>query len=186
MSKRNKYSEKQLVEGCVNNDRLCQELLFRKHFPTMMRMCMRYTSDRDEAMEIVNAGFLRVFKKLHTFSFKGSLEGWIRRLVFHSLSDHFKRNSKPVHFLSIEDRDAPIREGALSNLYYDDIIKLVDLLPAASRQVFYLYAIDGYTHVEISKKINISVGTSKWHLSAARKKLKQLIKAHHNTNYYAG
>lgn len=180
------YTEKELVEGCIKNDRYCQELLFRKHFGTMMRMCMRYTKDQDIAMEIVNMGFLRVFKKLHTYSFKGSLEGWIRRLVFHSLSDYFKKHSKPVHFLSIEDRDAPLRETSLNNLYYEDLIKLVELLPAASKQVFYLYAIDGYTHVEISKKINISVGTSKWHLSAARKKLKQLIKAHHNTNYYAG
>jgi RNA polymerase sigma-70 factor (ECF subfamily) len=179
-------NERNLVEACVANDRRAQEALFRKFFPTMMRMCMRYTKDRDVAMEIVNAGLLRVFKKLHTYSFSGSLEGWIRRLVFHSLSDHFKKNPKPVHFLDIEDRDAPTRSDSLSNLYLEDILKLVEMLPDATRQVFQLYAIEGYTHVEISKLVNISVGTSKWHLANARKKLKQLMKMHYNSSNYAG
>ncbi|NUO02410.1 MAG: sigma-70 family RNA polymerase sigma factor, partial [Saprospiraceae bacterium] len=84
------YSEKEMVEGCVRNERVWQEALYRRFFPAMIQMCMRYTSDRETAMEIVNAGFLRVFKKLHTFTFSGSLEGWIRRIVFHSISDHFK------------------------------------------------------------------------------------------------
>ena len=147
---------------------------------------MRYTNDRDIAMEIVNNGFLRVFKKLHTFGFNGSLEGWIRRLVFHSLSDYFKKNSKSLYFLNVEDRDAPTHESALDNLYLEDLLKLVELLPDATRNVFRLYAIEGFTHVEIAKKINISVGTSKWHLATARKKLKQLIRIHHNANYHAG
>ena len=179
-------NERDLVEACVANDRRAQEALFRRFFPTMMRMCMRYTKDRDIAMEIVNLGLLRVLKKLHTFSFSGSLEGWIRRLVFHSLSDYFKKNPKPVHFLDIEDRDAPTESYSLSNLYLEDILKLVEMLPDATRQVFQLYAIEGYTHVEISKLVNISIGTSKWHLANARKKLKQLMEKHYNSRNYAG
>lgn len=186
LNRKKQLTEEELVEGCIKNDRRCQEQLYRRYFERMMRMCMRYTSDREVAMEIVNTGFLRVFKKLHTFSFKGSLEGWIRRLIFHSLSDYFKKNSKSVHFLDLEDRDAPIREDAYNNLFLEDLLKLVELLPNATKEVFCLYAIEGYTHVEIAKRINISVGTSKWHLSSARKKLKKLIKAHYNTRYYAG
>jgi len=170
----------------VRNDRLFQELLYRRYFDAMMRMCMRYTQDRDKALEIVNAGFLRVFLKLHTFAFNGSLEGWIRRLVFHSLSDYYKKHNKPVHFLELEDRDAPITQEALSRLYFEDIMKLVDELPDASRKVFILYAIEGYTHPEIGERVGISVGTSKWHLSNARKKLKQLIQQHYNSRNYAG
>lgn len=186
MPKPEELSEKELVEGCVRNDRFAQELLYRKYFAAMIRMCMRYTQDRDEAMEIVNMGMLRVFKKLHTFAFKGSLEGWVRRLVFHALSDHFKKKDKPVHFLSIEDRDAPVPESALQNLYLEDILKLVDHLPDATREVFILYAIEGFTHVEIAERSNISVGTSKWHLAMARKQLKQLIHEHYKSNNYAG
>lgn len=174
------HSDEELVKGCLKNSRYEQEMLYRKYFAGMMRMCMRYTQDRDAAMEIVNMGFLRVFKKLHTFSFSGSLEGWIRRLVFHSLSDYFQKNPRPVHFLDLEERDAPSRENALNKLYLEDILKLADLLPDATREVFYLYAIEGYSHVEIAEKINISVGTSKWHLSNARQRLKQLIRIHYN------
>ncbi len=181
-----KYTERELVEGCVRNDRRCQEALYRIHFQSMMRMCMRYTQDRDLAMEIVNTGFLRVFKKLHTFQFKGSLEGWIRKLVFHSLSDHFKKKDKKVYFLEVEDRDSPVAEAALDKLYLEDILKLVDQLPDATRDVFILYAIDGYTHVEIGNMLGISEGTSKWHLSNARKKLKDLIRKFYNRKNYAG
>lgn len=186
MAKPKQYSEKELVEGCIQNDRYCQEMLYRKYFDSMFRMCMRYTKDADTAMEIINMGFLRVFKKLHTFSFAGSLEGWIRRLVFHSLSDYFRKKTLPVHFLDLEDRDAPINQNALDNLYLEDILKLVEKLPEATRRVFQLYAIEGYTHVEIAEMNNISVGTSKWHLATARKKMKQLITAFNNSRSYAG
>ena len=175
------YSDKELVAGCLDNDRFCQEMLYRKYFNSMIRMCLRYTQDKTVAMEIVNRGFLRAFTKLHTFAFSGSLEGWIRRLVFHSLSDYFRReNNKKIHFLDLEERDAAVEEEALDQLYLEDIMKLVEQLPDATQQVFYLYAIEGYTHPEIGARLGISVGTSKWHLSNARKKLKQLIRTNYN------
>ncbi|MCB0643745.1 MAG: RNA polymerase sigma factor [Phaeodactylibacter sp.] len=180
-----RLSEAELVEGCVRNDRFHQEALYKRYFTTMMYMCMRYTRDQDEAMMIVNNGFLRVFKKLHTFSFKGSLEGWVRRLVFHSISDYFKKHGKAVHFLVFEERDEPMDNPALSNLYLEDILLMVDQLPPATAQVFRLYAIEGYTHVEIGEKLGISDGTSKWHLAAARKRLKELIQKN-NYQQYAG
>ena len=96
MNKQKTYSEQDLVAGCVRNERRFQELLYRQYFPKMMGMCMRYTKDRDIAMQIVNNGFLRVFKKIDQFSFKGSLEGWIRRLVYHSVSDYFKKHSTTI------------------------------------------------------------------------------------------
>lgn len=186
MLNKKKYNERETVEGCVRNERHFQELLYREHFDTMMRMCMRYTTDKDKAMQIVNNGFLRVFQKLHTFEFKGSLEGWIRRLVFHSLSDYFKKEKKYLHFMVFEERDQSSQEKANSNLYAEDILKMVDTLPPASQSVFRLYAIEGYSHKEISEREGISVGTSKWHLSNARKILKKLIKKNNLTQYYAG
>jgi len=174
------YTDEELVEGCLKNRRLSQEMLYRKYFSSMMRMCLRYTQDKSIALEILNTGFLRVFKKLEKYSFNGSLEGWIRRLIFHSLSDYFKKHNNQVHFLDLEDRDGPAPDNALSQLYLEDILKLVSYLPDATREVFYLYAIEGYTHVEIGKQLGISTGTSKWHLSNARQKLKQLIRTHYN------
>ena len=150
----------------------------------MFRMCLRYTSDREEALTIVNNGFLRVFKKLDKYGFKGSLEGWIRRLVFHCLSDHFRGKSKEIHFLEIAERDAPDYVNALSNLYFEDILDLVEKLPPATKEVFILYAIEGFSHKEISMQVGISEGTSKWHLSEARKKMKELLRM--NKLNYAG
>lgn len=141
----------------------------------MIRMCLRYTQDRNLAMEIVNTGFLRVFKKLHTFKFNGSLEGWIRKIVYHSLADHFKKKSNKIHFLEIEEGDKPKENYVLEGLYAEDILKSVDKLPEATRKVFILYAIEGYKHHEIAKELDISVGTSKWHLSEARKKLRRYL-----------
>ena len=186
MSISRKYTDKELIVGCKNNDRYAQEMLYRRYFPTMMSMCMRYTDDKERAMEIINNGFLRVFKKIDTFKFKGSLEGWIRKLVFHSLAEYFKKHGKYLSSMVFEERDTSLRSKALDNIYFEDIMKLVDLLPPATKEVFCLYAIDGFTHVEISKQINISVGTSKWHLSAARKKLKELLKYQQQYRLYAG
>ncbi|MDA8972536.1 MAG: RNA polymerase sigma factor [Saprospiraceae bacterium] len=185
MFKKRKNNEREIVEGCVRNERKSQELLYREHFDTMMRMCMRYTNDRDKAMEIVNVGFLKVFQKIHTFQFKGSLEGWIRRLVFHCLSDYYRKNSKYLQFMVFEERDQSSLEKAHSNLYAEDILKMVNTLPPATQEVFRLYAIEGFTHLEISKNVGISVGTSKWHLSNARKILKKLIDQN-NLRQYAG
>jgi DNA-directed RNA polymerase specialized sigma24 family protein len=88
------YTDEELIAGCLQNDRHFQEVFYKRFFPTMMRMCRRYTQDPDEAMTIINNGFLRVFKKLDTYSFKGSLEGWVRRLVFHSLSDFYRKGGE--------------------------------------------------------------------------------------------
>ena len=178
------YNEAQIVAGCVQNDRTAQEILYRQHFAKMMQMCLRYTNgDREKALEIFNDGFLRVFKKINTFEFKGSLEGWIRRLVFHAISDYFKANRQYMDSIVFEEPEhqntegglKKVESGGLSNLYFEDIIKMVDMLPPATREVFKLYAIDGYNHNEIAEQLGISVGTSKWHLSTARGKLKVLI-----------
>ncbi|HMQ90667.1 MAG: sigma-70 family RNA polymerase sigma factor [Lewinellaceae bacterium] len=181
-------SDKALVEGCLRNDRISQELLYRRFFPTMYRMIRRYTQDEEIIMEILNTGFLRVFTKLDTFSFAGSLEGWIRRLVFHSLSDHFRKYKKESGVkVDLEDRDSPVEAAAISGLFFEDIIQLVDRLPGATREVFWLYAVEGYNHAEIGERLGISDGTSKWHLSMARQKLRKMIeKYYHNTNYHAG
>ena len=185
MQEKNAFQETEvLVAACLRNERRAQEVLYRTYFDKMMRMCMRYTSDREEALSIVNSGFLRVFQKLDKYSFKGSFEGWIRRLVFHCLSDHFRGKSKDVHFLEIMDSDFRASDSALSNLYVSDILDLVDQLPPATRDVFILYAIDGYKHEEIGQQLGISAGTSKWHLSTARKKLKTLLQQ--NKINYAG
>lgn len=169
-------TEKDIIKGCINNDRKCQELLYRTHFPKMMGMCMRYAADEDEALTILNDGFLRVFKKVHTFQYKGSFEGWIRRLVFNSLSDYFKKKSRQLKFLELGDWEKPTTTTPMDHLMEEDILQLIEQVPQASADIFILYAIHGYAHKEIAAMKGISEGTSKWHLSNAKKVLQELIK----------
>jgi len=171
------YTEQELVEACTLNDRRAQEALCRRFFPEMMRMTLRYTRDEDTAIEIVNNGFLRVFKKIHTFAFKGSLEGWMRRLVYHSMADYFRDNARYLHFLVLEEHDSSVPERGHETFYEEDILRAVRTLPPVSQEVFRLYAIEGYSHAEIAENLDISEGTSKWHLSTARQKLREMLSA---------
>lgn len=151
----------------------------------MYRMCMRHTGNEETALEILNAGFLRVFTKIATFEAKGSLEGWIRRIVFHALADHYRQKDRQVHFLPLADWDTPVAATPLQNLYFEDMVTLIDQLPQATREVFWRFAVEGYTHPEISTQLGISVGTSKWHLSNAREKLKDyMASTAYNHNRY--
>ena len=186
MWKKRTYTDQELVQGCAKNDRKHQELLYRRYFDSMMHMCLRYTDDRDIAMQIVNNGFLRAFKNIDQFSFKGALEGWLRKIVYHSLSDYYKKHSKYIQFLVFEEKEEAIPETALSSMYAEDILNLVNELPPATKMVFQLYAIEGYPHKEIAAQLNISIGTSKWHLSTARKTLKQLINNSITNRHHAG
>lgn len=171
------YTDQELVEGCVRNERRMQEAFYRRFFPEMLRMCLRYTRDEDTAVEIVNNGFLRVFKKLHTYAFKGSLEGWVRRLVYHSMADYYRDNARYLHFLVLEERDDVVPERGHEVFYEEEILKAVSALPPVSQEVFRLYAIEGYSHAEIADNLSISEGTSKWHLSTARQKLREMLEA---------
>lgn len=171
------YSETELISGCICNERRAQEALYRRFFPEMLRMCLRHTRDEDLALEIVNTGFLRVFKKIHTFAFKGSLEGWVRRLVWHSLADHYRDHARYAHFLVFEERDASVPEAGHETFYEEDILRAVRTLPPVSQEVFRLYAIEGYSHAEIAADLGMSEGTSKWHLSTARARLRELLLA---------
>ncbi len=168
-------SDIELINACLVNDRKAQEQLYRQYFPKMIAMCFRYTTDREKAMTIVNDGFLKVFTKLDSFNHQGSFEGWIRRIVFNALSDYFKKENRYLKFMILEDRDKPTKEVNSDKLYYEDLLEMVKELPNATQKVFRLYAIEGFNHREIAEQLCISQGTSKWHLSEARKKLKELI-----------
>jgi len=179
MLKKKFTTDEALVEGCVRNDRRAQEALFRRYFDTMLAMCKRHTRDEETAIEIVNGGFMQVFLKIHTFAFKGSLEGWVRRLVYHSLADHYRKNARYAHFLVLEDKDAAdTNPGGLGQCFETDILDALGTLPPASREVFRLYAIEGYVHREIAETLHISEGTSKWHLSNARQLLRTYLLNH--------
>jgi RNA polymerase sigma-70 factor (ECF subfamily) len=116
-----------------------------------------------------------VFKKIGLFENKGSLEGWIRKIVYRCMADYFRKNAQYRHFLNLEDHDQPVPACGLDSFFEADILGAVKTLPPVSQAVFRLFALEGYSHAEIASNLNISEGTSKWHLSTAREKLRVLI-----------
>ncbi len=174
-SKKKRYTDAELVEGCVRNDRRAQEAFYRRFFPAMFRLCLRYAHDEETAISIVNQGFLRAFQKMHTYAFQGSLEGWLRRLVYHAAAEHFRRHARYTHFLVLEERDAA--EPARPDAAFDEahLLRLIEALPRNAQTVFRLYAIEGYSHAEIAERLGISEGTSKWYLSTARQRLREWL-----------
>lgn len=181
------YTDQQLVKACSKNDRYFQEILYRKYFPKAMGLVMYHVRDKEKSMDIVNQGFLKVFQKIHTISDPQALEAWIKTIMMRTRADYFRSNSKYLQAIILDEPRIERSENTTMNdLYFNDIIRLLDKLPPATAEVFRLYAVEGYKHKEIADKLGISAGTSKWHLSAARQKLKELIQEFYDTHKDVG
>lgn len=172
----------QLRQDAQRGDRRAQFQLYQRCFNLLMSVCMRYRKSEDEAVAMVNAGFLKIVQSLDKYKEPVPFEAWIRRIMINTLIDDFRKNRK-VNEL-IEDRDFTDTDNQnglvdfnTADLDFDasQLEAMIRTLPPMSRKVFNLYAIDGYNHKEIGSMLNISDGTSKWHLSSARSKLKDLI-----------
>jgi RNA polymerase sigma factor, sigma-70 family len=166
-----------LIQGCKNGNRAAQEQLYKLFYPKMMSMVKRYTNPYQYhlAEEILNNGFLKVFQKIDTFKFEGSFEGWVRRVIYHSIFDYVRQNIKYTQKTVFVEKDEIIQTDHASNLQYKELMLLVQQLPDTTRAVFNMYVMEGMGHKEISNLLNISEGTSKWHMFEARKQLKQKI-----------
>jgi len=138
---------------------------------------MRYTKNETDAVEVLNTGFLKVFTNIHKYdTAKGSLYTWISSIVVNSCLDFIRSKTTREQYISLNDTaDVEIPAEVLSKIKTGELINLVRGLPPARQGVFNLYAIEGYTHKDISKMLGISEGTSKWHLSEAKKALQQMI-----------
>lgn len=174
---------KEIVEGCVRNERKQQERLFKLLYGKMIVVALRYTTDRDSADEIVQEGFIKVFDKLSMFDFKGSFEGWVRRIVANTAIDMLRKNKK-MPFLSDNEQD--FKEGVENPMEDLEIVeqkqaqsemalKAVQLLSPAYRTVFNMYVMEEYTHKEIAEILGISEGTSKSNLAKAKMNLQKLM-----------
>lgn len=165
----------ELIRGCMRNERSAQEQIYTMFYPRMMGVVRRYIDHIDQAEEVINNGFLRAFQKVNQYTFQGSFEGWLRKIVFHSVSDYVKQNTRYNENIVLVEKDQHVHKDHADNLYYNQLLELVHALPDATRSVFNMYVMEGYSHKEIGKALGISEGTSKWHLSEARRMLKQKI-----------
>lgn len=180
-----------IIHGCVKLQRDSQKQFYTYFYSYAMSICMRYAHSDDDAMEIANDGFLKIFKELGSFQARyedveASLKGWMKKIMINTSIDHFRKNQKYQVNVSIDDnlfRLEDHAESTIDKLSYDEVYKLVQQLSPVYRTVFNLYVIDGFKHEEIAKQLKISVGTSKSNLAKAKINVKKMIHERQKTKY---
>ena len=178
-----KHEEMQLVEGCKRESRIAQKELFSKLYGRLLSICMRYSDDRDEAEDILQNGFIKVFKSIDNYKGDGSFEGWVKRIVVNTAIDNYRRkkvrpvvtDSELTDRMSDQLEDELEDESVYEKIPISVVMEAVQKLSPAYKTVFNLYVLEGYNHNEISETLGISVGTSKSNLSKARFNLKKIL-----------
>jgi RNA polymerase sigma factor (sigma-70 family) len=174
-----KRQSEKLVKGCINNERPAQEALYKLFHADMLRVCYSYLPDKSMAQEAFNTGFLKVFQSIKNFDVeKGELGGWIRKIMIYTSIDICRKELKFTAITTLDEYaqdDFFISPSVLEKLYFEDILTNIRLLPYATQTVFNLSVLDGFTHKEIGEQLNISEGTSRWHLAEAKRKLRALL-----------
>ncbi|HZF63642.1 MAG TPA: RNA polymerase sigma factor [Chitinophagaceae bacterium] len=172
-------SESDLIAGCLGGDRKMQHELYQRYAPKMFGVCLRYAGNTEEAEDILQEGFIKVFNKMSSYRGEGSFEGWIRRIFVNTAIEHFR---KKTYLQPITEQEETSIEGkylsVLDDLAEKDIVSLVQQLSPGYRTVFNMYVVEGYTHKQIADILGISEGTSKSQLSRAKLILQDLVKKH--------
>ena len=172
-------SEQELVENCRAGKRKYQELLYRKYADQMYTVCLSYCKDEDEACDILQEGFIKVFRKIDQYKNENSLKAWIRRIVVNTALDHYRKQKRhEAKIESYQQVSETVANNVLEQISLKELVRLVNELPTKAAMVLKLYAIEGYAHKEIAEKLNITEGTSKSQLHRARGLLKQLLSQH--------
>ncbi len=173
----------ELLKACQRKDRKSQEKLYKQFYGFAMGICLRYTRSRDEAVEVLNDGFLKIMSNLDKYTPGLSFKGWLRRIMINASIDHYRRNEKHYENVDISyAKSNNLSPDVISILGEEVIMNAVQGLPPSYRMVFNLYVVEGYKHSEIAQKLNISEGTSKSNLNIARTKLMKILNLETDTN----
>ena len=173
-----------LIAACKQGDRKAQHELYQKYYPMLMAVCRRYHNNDSDAALVLNASFLKIFKNIGNYQNNktGSFLAWAKRITVNTLIDEYRSKRKEKEIFEYKSNDDlpeyTIQEESFNpqlELTEEMLLNMIQQLPEGNQLVFNLFAMEGYSHKEISKMCNFSEGTSKWHLSAARKKLVVMI-----------
>jgi RNA polymerase sigma factor (sigma-70 family) len=166
-----------IISGCKRKDRKAQELLYRNFYRAMMTICVRYTKNEADALEVMNTGFYKVYKYIHKYDAqKATLYTWIRTIVINSCLNFIKAREARSAWQTLDQAaSVHLSPDVFGKMSSSEILRFVRQLPPATQAVFNLYVMEGFNHKEIGQLLGISDGTSKWHLSEARRILQQLI-----------
>lgn len=166
------------IKGCIDNDRQSQQELYRNFYSYAMSICVRYTGNETDALEVLNDGFLKVFTHIEKFDTSKPFKPWLRKIMVNVSIDHIKKNLKHNHMADITEANVQqsIEEAPDHNLNYEEILLKIGQLSPAYRAVFNLYVIDGYKHQEIAKQLGITESTSKANLTRAKALLRSMLR----------
>lgn len=171
------------VEACALNKRESQKILYSSFYGYAMAICDRYANKQEDSVEILNDGFLKIFKEIHHYrpaytDVVSSFKGWLRKIMVYTAIDHFRKNQKHQMVTQLDNvvyQVATLHEDAIDKISYEEIIRAVQELSPGYRTVFNLFIIEGLSHDEIATHLGISAGTSKSNLSKAKKQLQKIL-----------
>ncbi|MDX2001303.1 MAG: RNA polymerase sigma factor [Chitinophagales bacterium] len=176
------FSEDQVIKGCIIGDRTAQQTLYSRYSPKMFSICLRYAKDYHSAEDILQEGFIKVFKYISKFRREGSFEGWLRRIFVNTAIEHLRKSVSLYPIVNDDDKPMDIiDESVFDHLDEQDLLNMVQSLSPGYRTVFNLYVVEGYSHKEISQMLEISEGTSKSQLARARQLLQRKVEASQGT-----
>lgn len=169
--------EQALIKDCLKGSPIAQRKLFEKFAPKMMSVCLRYMKDGQEAEDVLQDGFIKVFQKLNAYENTGSLEGWIRRIVVNTALDQLRKNSKFGYTDDVNEVGYKIEnhDFTVEGLMAQDLMKLISQMPEGYKVVFNMFAIEGYSHKEIADLLGITESTSKSQYSRARAHMREKL-----------
>lgn len=175
----------QWVQDCHKGSTRAQHKLFKYFYGAAMGICMRYAGSTDEAADMLNEGFLKVFSNLDRYENSGSFEAWLKRVVCNAALDYRRRYDKKVELVDIDEvQDSHLSDynvnDAISNISSNEIVGLIQQLPPVTRTVFNMFLFEGFSHREIAQQLNITESTSAWHVNNARCRLKEALKLFDN------
>jgi len=169
------------IRACREGNSRAQRKLFKHFYSLVMRICMRYAGSTDEAADMLNEGFLKVFSNLDKYENTGSFEAWLKRVVCNAALDYRRRFVKKVDFVNIDEMpdtkqiaDEAVND-AVARISSQELVELIQQLPPVTRMVFNMFVFEGYSHRDIALALNITENTSAWHVNSARSKLKEAI-----------
>ena len=171
--------ERQLIEGCIRGEPRARKMMYELHAPSMMSVCRRYVCSRETAQDLLHEGFIKLFTKMHTYTGKGSFNGWMRRIFVTTSLEYLRHNQFLTYDMEVEkmvEQDVEQDIACFEHLSADDLLYCVALLPDKYRTVFNMHAIERYTHAEIAQELGISESTSRSQLARARQILQKMVR----------
>ncbi|HJU45268.1 MAG TPA: sigma-70 family RNA polymerase sigma factor [Chitinophagaceae bacterium] len=170
-------SEEAILQDCLNNDALAQKELYNRYSPKMLSVCYRFAHNREDAEDMLQEGFIKVFSQIHTFRNQGALEGWIRRIIVHTCINTLKKNKKFAENVElIYASSVQVREESIPSIMQaKQLVECIRMLPIGYRTVLNLYAIEGYTHKEIGDMLDVEESTSRSQYTRAKQMLEDIL-----------